>query len=245
MGKKKITNLRWKKVSVSGPVNKEGKALTCTCIEDIWKMADMSSCDNEVNLVEDDNNNYKIIDEISRDCKEYIVKEKTCNKNADGHLSSIGDYESNIGDINTEISSDDDGHRIKEKVKKTDCNISSTDTSNKERHLEDMNSFDGEISIENDGQGIIENVTETDDNNSSTDILYYNETYVEDLSSSDSEISSDDEGSIEDPNDGTLVDSDVSTSDESSGNDDSNKPTVAGGIETILAIESNKAGEIM
>ena len=102
-----------------------------------------------------------------------------------------------------------------------------------------------EISIDNNGQGIIENVIQMDDNISSTDILYYNETYVEDLSSSDSESNSDDEGSIEDPNDGTLVDSDVSTSDESSGNDDSNKPTVAGGIETILAIENNKAGEIM
>ena len=211
-------------------------------------MADMSSCDNEGSFVEDDNNNYKIIDEISRDCNEHnIVKEKTCNKNAAGHLSSSGDYETNVGDINgpdCEISSDD-GHRIKDKVKKTDSNISSTDTSNNESHLDDMNSLDSEISINNDGQGIIENVTQTDDNISSTDILYYNETYVEDLSSSDSEISSDDEGSIEDPNDGTLVDSDVPSSDESSGNDDSNRPTVAGGIETILAIENYKAGEIM
>ena len=207
---------------------------------------DMSSCDNKGSFVEDDNNNYKIIDDISRDHKEYnIVKEKKCNKNTDGHFSSIGDYETNVGDINTEISSGDDGNRIKENVKKTDGNISSTDTSNKERHLDDMNSLDSKISIDNDEQGIIENVTHTDDNISSTDILYYNETYVEDLSSSDSEVSSDDEGSIEDPNDGTLVDSDVSTSDESSGNDDSNKPTVAGGVETILAIENNKAGEIM
>ena len=208
-------------------------------------MADMSFCDNEGSFVEDDNNNYKIIDKISKDPKECALKEKACNKNTDGHLSSTGDYETNVGDINTEISSDDDGHRIKEKVKKTDGNISSAYTSNKESHLEDMSSLDNEISIDNDGQGIIENVTQTDDNISSTDILYYNETYVEDLSSSDSEISSDDEGSIEDPNDGTLVDSDVSTSDESSGNDDSNKPTVAAGIETILAIENNKAGEIM
>ena len=207
-------------------------------------MADMSSCDNEGCFVEDDNNNYKIIDEISRDHKEYNkVKEKTCNKNTDGHLSTTGDYETNIGDINTEISSDDDGHRMKETVKKTDGNISSTD--NIKSHLEDMSCPDSEIYIDNDPPGIIENVTQTDDNISSTDILYYNETYVEDLSSSDSEVSSDDEGSIEDPNDGTLVDSDVSTSDESSGNDDSNKPAVVSGTETILAIENNKAGEIM
>ena len=39
-------------------------------------MADMSSCDIEGCFVEDDNNNYKVIDEISRDHMEYIVKEK-------------------------------------------------------------------------------------------------------------------------------------------------------------------------